>query len=721
MTGLPAGYAEKIYAGVLGKIIGVYLGRPVEGWPYDRLRARFGELSYYVSDQLGEPLVVADDDVSGTFAFGRAIADHGYPATLAPQQAGDTWLNYIIENRTILWWGGLGRSTEHTAYLRLRDGVQPPRSGSYELNGPTLPEQVGAQIFSDAIAMAYPGDPDQAAAAVRAAASVSHDGVALDAAAFLAAIRALAFDVTDLGRLLDACRHHVRDHRLAAAIDDVTAVCDGQTDWRAVREHIDQKIGYHAFDGPCHVIPNHAMTLAALLLGGDDFQRSVMIAASAGFDTDSNAGVVGCVNGIRLGLDAITAQVDFRAPVADRMLVVTADGGSCVTDAVRETRAIVRAAERLRAPEPLPGTERLRGATSHPHEPRFTFQYRGSVQGFQPCPYARPPYPAASVSNANASTVGGPAALVIGCTGVGPGIEAAVSTPVFPDPAECADNFSTIASPTLYPGQLIRLTAHTTATAGSPALRLYVLARDGAGEINRTASPPFPLTGQPTQLTWRVPPTAASPLIRFGLAVQSAQRFDGDVHITAIDWRGAPGHFTVDGILLTDIWDIHPEALTAWVSSAANFEADSARTFSISHPRGPGLATIGCTDWDDYAVSATLYLSLHRAAGLVARSTGHRRYYAAIFDGGNRVRLIRQRDATHHVLAETAFAYRQDAPYTCELACHGNRITLDVNGERIATATDPSYRSGAAGFLVDTGTMLADAFAVRAITGEASA
>ena len=30
---LPADYEERVYAGVLGKIIGVYLGRPFEGWP----------------------------------------------------------------------------------------------------------------------------------------------------------------------------------------------------------------------------------------------------------------------------------------------------------------------------------------------------------------------------------------------------------------------------------------------------------------------------------------------------------------------------------------------------------------------------------------------------------------------------------------------------------------------------------------------------------------
>ena len=30
-------YEQQVYAGVLGKIIGVYLGRPFEGWTYERI------------------------------------------------------------------------------------------------------------------------------------------------------------------------------------------------------------------------------------------------------------------------------------------------------------------------------------------------------------------------------------------------------------------------------------------------------------------------------------------------------------------------------------------------------------------------------------------------------------------------------------------------------------------------------------------------------------
>ena len=30
-------YEEKVYSGVLGKIIGVFLGRPFENWSYERI------------------------------------------------------------------------------------------------------------------------------------------------------------------------------------------------------------------------------------------------------------------------------------------------------------------------------------------------------------------------------------------------------------------------------------------------------------------------------------------------------------------------------------------------------------------------------------------------------------------------------------------------------------------------------------------------------------
>ena len=117
-------YEQRVYAGVLGKIIGVYLGRPFEGWSNERIERELGEVNYYVHEKLNAPLIVTDDDISGTFTFIRALAENGNDPNLTAAQIGDWWRNTIIEGRTILWWGGLGMSTEHTAFLRLKAGMQ---------------------------------------------------------------------------------------------------------------------------------------------------------------------------------------------------------------------------------------------------------------------------------------------------------------------------------------------------------------------------------------------------------------------------------------------------------------------------------------------------------------------------------------------------------------------------------------------------------------------
>ena len=50
-------YVERVYAGILGKVIGVYLGRPFEGWTHQKIQAELGEIWYYVHDRLNVPLV----------------------------------------------------------------------------------------------------------------------------------------------------------------------------------------------------------------------------------------------------------------------------------------------------------------------------------------------------------------------------------------------------------------------------------------------------------------------------------------------------------------------------------------------------------------------------------------------------------------------------------------------------------------------------------------
>ncbi|MGC4108356.1 MAG: ADP-ribosylglycohydrolase family protein [Thermomicrobiales bacterium] len=320
-------YLERVYAGVLGKIIGVYLGRPFEGWTHETILAELGEVDRYVHERFNMPLIVTDDDIAGTFTFPRALEDNGFAPDLTPAQIGDGWLNYLIDQRTVLWWGGMGVSTEHTAFLRLQEGIRAPESGSIALNGTTIAEQIGAQIFIDGWAMLFPGDPEKAADWARRAGSVSHDGEAIYGAQVIAALEAQAFVEHDMNALLDTALGVIpADSTIARLIHDVRSWHAANDDWYATRAKIEQHYNYELFPGNCHMVPNHALIIMALLHGNGDFRRSQMIVNTGGWDTDCNAGNVGTILGIRDGLAAFTEVPDLRDPVADKLYLSTAEG-----------------------------------------------------------------------------------------------------------------------------------------------------------------------------------------------------------------------------------------------------------------------------------------------------------------------------------------------------------------------------------------------------------
>ncbi|KAL5456244.1 hypothetical protein PMIN06_004043 [Paraphaeosphaeria minitans] len=380
MSTPPSNYLETIYAGVLGKLIGVYLGRPFENWTYQEIQARLGPIHHYVHHKFDVPLVVIDDDVSGTFAFVRALEEHpcdDVAREFSCEDVGSTWLNQVIDKRTVFWWGGHGISTEHTVFNNLKRGIKPPVSGSMRTNGRTLAEQIGAQIFIDGWAMVCPGNASLAAKLAREAARVSHDGVAVDAAVLWAVMEAEAFEEKDMEKLLDEGLEYVcLESELREPIQDVRAWVKEDGDWERTRQRIEDEYGYDKYGGICHMIPNHLIMIMAVLYAGHDFSQAMHIINTAGWDTDCNSGNVGCLVGIINGLAGFEKEkgLDWRGPLADRSLLSTADGGYSINDAVRIAYDLANTAHKLARLPPLPVPKD--GAQWH-------FSLPGSVQGFQ--------------------------------------------------------------------------------------------------------------------------------------------------------------------------------------------------------------------------------------------------------------------------------------------------------------------------------------------------
>lgn len=666
-------YVERVYAGVLGKLIGVYLGRPFEGWGYEHIMERLGEVNYYVHDKLGVPLIVTDDDISGTFTFLRALPDYGNDRNVSPAQIGQTWLNYLIEKRTVLWWGGLGNSTEHTAYLRLKKGIQAPESGSMKLNGQVVAEQIGAQIFIDGWGMVAPGDPAFAADLARRAASVSHDGEAIYGAQVVAAMEAQAFVERDIDKLIDTAVALIpSDSIIYRMIQDLREWRAKEPDWRKARELLAAHYGYDKYGGNCHMIPNHGLIILSLLYGDDDFQKTLMIVNTSGWDTDCNSGNVGCLMGIKNGLEGIEAGPDWRGPVADQLYIPTADGGRCITDAVIETYHVVNIGRALAGLDPIAPKD---GA-------RFHFSLPGSVQAFR-AEQAPDTVENCTVRNA---TVGANRCLAIDYQYVATGKAVRVSTPTFITPdARRIKGYELLASPTLYNGQTVRARVIADERNSGPVQTRLFIRMYGADDNLITAHGPEVLLQPGTEhtFTWKLDADPSAPISQIGLEITSESRADGTVYLDYLTWDGAPDITLTRPAHKGSMWQ---RAWTNGVDQVIHW----AEPIRLVQDEGYGLLIQGTREWTDYEVSADVTPHSVESAGIAARVQGMRRYYALLLCRDGKARLVKALDG-YETLGETDLNWNFGERYQLRLRVQGNRIQAFIDDQLVFDYEDGNH------------------------------
>jgi ADP-ribosylglycohydrolase len=682
---LPHDYAERVYAGVLGKIIGVYLGRPFEGWSKERIEQELGEIRYYVNEKRGVPLILIDDDITGTFTFLRALPDHGNNLALTPEQIGHTWLNYIIENQSILWWGGMGNSTEHTAFLRLKAGISAPRSGSCELNSKVVSEQIGAQIFIDGWAMVAPNDPALAVDLARRAASVSHDGEAIYGAQVIAAMESAAFGESDLNRLLDIAVSFIpADSIIYRMIAELRQLRTTEPDWRNAFAWLREHYGYERYGGGCHMIPNHGLIILSLLWGDDDFQKTMMIVNTCGWDTDCNAANVGCLLGIKNGLAAFEGGPDWRGPVADRLYLPTVDGGRAISDAVQESGRIInsgRALQGLLPDQPKNGA-------------RFHFSYPGAVQGF-------------TSANGEAANAPHPHQAEQHCLRLqGAGLR--TTTPTFfpPEMASMSGGYGFTSSPSLYPGQTLHaslIAAETNQAVLRCCLLVENFAPDGITLQQHRSAVMELQPGEAKDIHWHLAEEAFHPITTVGIDLIDNHADD----VLFVDWLTWDGTPQLELLRFAD--DIPFDVLMRpWVK-VTDWRMEyfgSHQAYRMLQNRGRGLLLQGAREWHNYSASATLKAHFAESFGLAAYVQGYNRYYALLLERGGKARLVKSLD-TESVLAEVDFDWHFDQTYLFALAINDGIIQAAIDGSILFELSDPDplLDGGAVGILLTEGNL----------------
>ncbi|KAI1818236.1 ADP-ribosylation/Crystallin J1 [Poronia punctata] len=707
MGDLPHDYLERVYAGVLGKLIGVYLGRPFEGWTHQKIMDKLGPIRYYVNEKLGVPLVVTDDDVSGTFTFVRAIEEHdddakkkGRSSSLLPaENIGKTWLNNVVYRRSVFFWGGKGIMTEHTAYVNLKNGMAAPLSGATETNGATIAEQIGAQIFIDGWALVAPGNPLVASNLAEAAASVSHDGKAVHAAMVWAAMESEAFLSKDIDHLLVTGLGVIPpDSFIATLIKTVRRWTGEDGNWLITRQRIEDSYGYDKFPGICHVVPNHAIMIMALIYGGHDFAEAMHIVNTCGWDTDSNAGNLACLVAIMHGLAGFEGNLDWRGPLADRALISSADGGYSINNAARLALDIANLGRKLAGEETLPPPK---------HGAQFHFTLPGSVQGFQARTAPESGSGSSSISIAQGIDHTNSPALAIRISGLARTMAPVeVTTPTFSAPdVRSMPLYDLVASPLVYPGQTIKaLLRAEPSNTGAVSVRLVLKAYSFTDELESHFGDHSSLSpGSSIVLEWIVPSSIAGrPIQCVGVTLSSPmdRPFKGTVWLDSLGWQGTPH------VILRETGSEGPLDFykRAFVNAADSFHVFGGK-YWVAKDDGQGVVSYGTKEWTDYKVRFRGFaINMGNPAGVLVRVQGINRYYALEFASGGRIRFVKALDNERVELAAEYFSWEVDARYTITVKVAGGQMSAQVEDVTLF-ACDRQYQTGGIGLLVNDGSL----------------
>ncbi|MEQ1768313.1 MAG: ADP-ribosylglycohydrolase family protein [Devosia sp.] len=629
----------------------------------------------------------ADDDTNGPVYFIRVLRDYGLDFTA--EQEGKTWLNYAAEEHGMYWWGGFNRSTEHTAYLNLKNGIPAPLSGAIATNGAAVAEQIGGQIFIDSWGWLNPGNPQRAADMSARAASVAHDGNGLHGARWVAAAIAQAFVAKSIDEIVAAAMATIPgDSEYARVAKAVIAHHKAHPDdWRGCQRMLIADFGYDRYPGVCHIIPNAGVLIMAVLYGNGDLPGTAEIATMAGWDTDCNAGnaaaIIGTFQGLQPGWDK------YRKPINDFLVVSGVLGTVNILDIPTFARELTVTGQRLNGETP----DALWSADFERRGLRFDFDAPGSTHGFRTDGLNR----ILLRHSDEVHTENSRGSLEIQLDRLERGQGGRVFYKPWYRQSEFDDErYRPMLTPVADNGQVVRFKLKLDPWNGDGNLRVVPYLRRGmSGAIEEVGSWQIPASADWQQYEFAIPDTSAEAVDEIGVLVEYFGRvkFLGRLYLADFE-VGGPGKVTIDARLEKMEWG----GVTRFTWNRGSWTLLDGQIHA--HTAADADAWTGNAYLRDQKVTATLTPLAGKSHLVSARVQGTSRFYAGGFEGDDVV-IVKQDHGTT-VLARAPFKRELGKTYVVALSAIGDKLTLTVNGRDLLTATDNAYRYGMGGLRLAT-------------------
>ncbi|SDC99616.1 ADP-ribosylglycohydrolase family protein [Glycomyces harbinensis] len=324
-----AAYADRVHGAWLGRAAGCLLGKPVEKLPLHAIRAiardtgNWPLAGYFTEVGLDPALAAAhpwnrrsrptslaenidgmpeDDDLNFPL-----IALHLLEGTGRGFTTGDVaqaWLDLLP--------GGRVFTAERITYRNLLDGYEPEQAG--KVRNP-FQDWIGAQIRTDLYGWTAPGDPLDAARLAWTDARLSHGRNGIYGAMFAAAASAAAVAGASVDAVLETGLAVVPARsRYAGAVRRGMELGRGELDDESAIDALHEEYGHLHW---VHVLNNAALLGFALARGAGDFERTITLAVSGGWDTDSVGATAGALTGALAGAKHLPRN--WIDPLDDRL------------------------------------------------------------------------------------------------------------------------------------------------------------------------------------------------------------------------------------------------------------------------------------------------------------------------------------------------------------------------------------------------------------------
>lgn len=674
MNPIPDNYLQKVYAGWLGKCIGVRFGAPIENWTYAQILDHIGEVNDYFPMPEGK-VFQPDDDTSVPLILLRAVQDYGVDPSA--EQIGRTLLNYLGDQHGSLWWGGYGISTEHTAYLNLKAGIAAPASGAREMNGATLSTQIGGQIFSDIWGLLAPNAPARAAELARRAASVSHDGEGVLGGMFVAALVSAAFSSRDPVALVETgCSvlpTHSEYYRLVRAM--LNFYRQNPADWRAAYRFIFDNFGYNRYPGIVPIIPNAGIVLMGLLYGAGDFSRSISITNMGGWDTDCNAGNVGAIMGVAVGLEGIETR--WRVPMNDVYAAASVLGANNLVDIPSTARQICSLGQQMAGQEALPVVSRC------------NFDLPGATHGFQTWGEQRNLLLMAQAEREGCGVLKGVVRLLKKKQEMRVFLET-----YYPEKRLNSSYYAAGFSPTLYPGQTLRARLYLPDEAPAQ-LSAALFTLDGNTQAVHQGKGLVLSPGQWHSLSWQIPALNNACLTQAGVSFRNLgpETWKGEFWLDDFDWGGRPC-FSQDYSQAKSEYG----ALSQWTYLRGYWRLEDGGCVGS----GPEISELYSGDpaWRDITITARLRAVRGEYHQINLRVQGALRSYAVGFAPGGQVQICKKVDGIYQIVRSADWAWEHGRSYRLQVNASGPNLKVSVDGVHLMSWQDQDrpYLTGQIGF-----------------------